>query len=55
MRQRDTDDVLAEVEPRRGPERLLDILLRSGPYGDGFGARPGGGRVSGLEPLFPKP
>jgi anaerobic selenocysteine-containing dehydrogenase len=22
---------------RRGPERILDLLLRSGPYGDGFG------------------
>ena len=27
---------------RRGPERLLDIRLRTGPYGDGFGARPEG-------------
>jgi anaerobic selenocysteine-containing dehydrogenase len=25
-------DLLAEVEPRRGPERLLDLLLRIGPY-----------------------
>ena len=32
----------AELEPRRGPERLLEILLRCGPYGDGFGARPDG-------------
>ena len=23
---------------RRGPERLLDFMLRTGPYGDGFGA-----------------
>jgi anaerobic selenocysteine-containing dehydrogenase len=23
--------------PRRGPERILDVMLRSGPYGDGFG------------------
>src|SRR5262249_30517507 len=26
-----------------GPERLLDLMLRSGPYGDGFGSRPEGG------------
>jgi anaerobic selenocysteine-containing dehydrogenase len=28
----DPDALLAEVAPRRGPERLLDILLRTGPY-----------------------
>jgi anaerobic selenocysteine-containing dehydrogenase len=27
---------------RRGPERLVDLALRSGPYGDLFGARPDG-------------
>jgi anaerobic selenocysteine-containing dehydrogenase len=26
----------------QGPERLLDLALRSGPYGDGFGAKPDG-------------
>ena len=31
------EELLAAVTPRRGPERLLDLLLRSGPYGDGFG------------------
>ena len=25
---------------RRGPERVLDLMLRTGPYGDGFGADP---------------
>lgn len=34
--------VLAAVSRWRGPERLLDLALRSGPYGDGFGARPEG-------------
>jgi anaerobic selenocysteine-containing dehydrogenase len=29
---RATDDVLAELEPRVGPERLLDLMLRAGPY-----------------------
>ena len=28
--------------PLRGPERLLDLSLRSGPHGDLFGARPDG-------------
>ena len=27
---------------QKGPERQLDLALRSGPYGDGFGARPNG-------------
>jgi anaerobic selenocysteine-containing dehydrogenase len=29
---REVDDVLAELEPRVGPERLLDLMLRAGPY-----------------------
>jgi Anaerobic dehydrogenases, typically selenocysteine-containing len=35
-------ELLALLGPRRGPERLLDLMLRTGPYGDGFGSRPGG-------------
>jgi anaerobic selenocysteine-containing dehydrogenase len=46
---RDPQEVLAAVAPRRGPERLLDILLRAGPYGDGFGTRPGGLTLAALE------
>lgn len=33
---RDVSELLAALAPRRGPERMLDFLLRSGPYGDGF-------------------
>jgi anaerobic selenocysteine-containing dehydrogenase len=33
---RTVDELLAELEPRRGPERLLDLMLRTGPYGDHF-------------------
>jgi len=29
---RDPEEVLAELAPRRGAERLLDLLLRAGPY-----------------------
>ncbi|MCB0969972.1 MAG: molybdopterin-dependent oxidoreductase [Acidimicrobiales bacterium] len=36
---RDPDELLAALAPRTGPERLLDLLIRTGPYGDGFGAR----------------
>jgi anaerobic selenocysteine-containing dehydrogenase len=39
---RDPEDLLAALAPRRGPERLLDFMLRTGPYGDGFGADPDG-------------
>ncbi|MFF0009370.1 molybdopterin oxidoreductase family protein [Streptomyces tibetensis] len=35
-----------------GPERRLDMMLRLGPYGDGFGARPDG---LGLEQLLAHP
>jgi anaerobic selenocysteine-containing dehydrogenase len=38
-----------EGHPRRGPERLLDIMLRCGPYGEGFGARPDGLTLAALE------
>ena len=34
--------VAAALSGRRGPERLLDLALRSGPYGDRFGMKPGG-------------
>lgn len=35
-------DLLAALGTQRGPERQLDLLLRSGPYGDRFGRRPEG-------------
>ncbi len=38
---RDVEELLSELEPRAGAERLLDAMLRTGPYGDGFGAREG--------------
>ncbi len=40
----DVEQVLAAASAggRRGPERLLDMMLRSGPFGDGFGANPDG-------------
>jgi anaerobic selenocysteine-containing dehydrogenase len=37
------EDVMTALEPRVGPERLLDLMLRTGPYGDGFGSRAEGG------------
>ena len=32
----------ASSRPAPGPERILDFLLRTGPYGEGFGADPDG-------------
>lgn len=45
----DPDELLAALEPRRGPERLLDCLIRSGPFGDHFGARPDGLTLAAFE------
>ncbi len=42
-------EVLAELGERRGPERLLDFMLRVGPFGDGFGADPDGLTLATLE------
>ncbi|MGY5013042.1 molybdopterin oxidoreductase family protein [Streptomyces sp. 900105755] len=39
---RDPQDLAALLTGDTGPERRLDLMLRLGPYGDGFGARPDG-------------
>ena len=41
--------IMAALAPRRGPERLLDLALRSGPYGDQFGKNPEGLTLSRLQ------
>jgi anaerobic selenocysteine-containing dehydrogenase len=46
---RDAAEILAALEHRRGPERLLDLMLRTGPYGDRFGERPDGLTLERLE------
>ena len=35
---RSPEELLSALAPRVGPERLLDLMLRNGPYGDGFGS-----------------
>src|SRR5215207_2612551 len=35
---RDPDELLGALASRNGPERILDLMLRTGPYGVGFGA-----------------
>jgi len=46
---RDPQEFLDAVAPRVGPERLLDLSLRSGPYGDLFGTREDGLTLAKLE------
>lgn len=58
--------VLKALGNRKGPERLVDLALRGGPYGDRFGAKPDGltldkvraaseaGRGIDLGPLMPR-
>jgi len=41
VEKREVGELLEMLAPRRGPERMLDFLLRSGPYGDVFGKREG--------------
>ncbi|QXC62489.1 molybdopterin-dependent oxidoreductase [Aquihabitans sp. G128] len=36
---RTAEELLEGVAPRTGPARLVDLLVRTGPYGDAFGAR----------------
>jgi anaerobic selenocysteine-containing dehydrogenase len=45
---RDPAEIKGMVSRWRGPERLLDLMLRTGPYGDGFGAKPGGLTLAAL-------
>jgi anaerobic selenocysteine-containing dehydrogenase len=45
IRGRDPEAILDALAPRVGPERILDFMARTGPYGDGFGAP---GREGGL-------
>jgi anaerobic selenocysteine-containing dehydrogenase len=46
---RDPAELLEALEPRHGPERVLDFLIRSGPYGDAFGEDPDGLTLEALE------
>ncbi|MFE0105038.1 molybdopterin-dependent oxidoreductase [Streptomyces sp. NPDC059009] len=39
---RDPKELAARLTGESGPERRLDLMLRLGPYGDGFGARADG-------------
>ena len=44
----DPAEVLAELGERRGPERIVDLMLRCGPYGAGVNGSPGRGNGTAL-------
>jgi anaerobic selenocysteine-containing dehydrogenase len=46
---REASDIMAALAPRVGPDRLLDLMLRTGPYGDGFGDQVEGLSLTTLE------
>jgi len=45
---RDVDELIDMVDGPTGSDRVLDAMLRTGPYGDGFGADPDGLSISKL-------
>jgi anaerobic selenocysteine-containing dehydrogenase len=45
----DPSQLLAYLGRRKGPERMLDFMLRTGVYGDGFGKNPDGLSLDKLE------
>jgi anaerobic selenocysteine-containing dehydrogenase len=49
VEQHDPAELVAALGKQRGPDRVLDFLLRSGPYGDAFGRREGGLSLDLLE------
>ena len=46
---RDATELFTALAPRRGPERVLDFMLRVGPFGDAFGRRADGLTLAKLE------
>ncbi len=46
---RELTDLLDAVSSRSGVERLLDLRIRSGPHGDGFGTHPDGLTLARIE------
>ncbi len=46
---RDPAELVAATRGERGPVRILDFLVRTGPYGEGYGADPDGLSLEKLE------
>ncbi len=45
---RDPQEIKDALGAERGPARVVDLMLRTGPYGDAFGARPDGLSLAAL-------
>lgn len=46
---KDPAEILRALAPRTGPQRLIDFMVRTGPYGDGFGTNADGLSLKTLE------
>ena len=46
---REPAEITEALGDRRGPERIIDFMLRTGPFGEGFGADPDGLTLAKLE------
>lgn len=46
---REIEPLLADLTSREGPDALLDLMIRMGPYGDKFGQKPAGLSLDHLE------
>ena len=46
---REPAEIAEALGDRRGPERIIDFMLRTGPFGEGFGADPDGLTLAKLE------
>jgi anaerobic selenocysteine-containing dehydrogenase len=46
---RDADEIIAQLGGEEPEEQLLDVLIRTGPYGDAFGAKPEGLSLARLQ------
>jgi anaerobic selenocysteine-containing dehydrogenase len=49
IHRKDPEEILAALVPRTGPDRILDLLIRTGPYGEGFGSDADGLSLAVLE------
>lgn len=43
------EEVTSKLTNIHGPERIIDLLVRLGPHGDGFGRRPAGYTLDGIK------
>ncbi|HEX4018213.1 MAG TPA: molybdopterin-dependent oxidoreductase [Frankiaceae bacterium] len=48
----DAGEVMDQI-PLRGPDRIADLTVRASPWGDGYGARPGGLTLESLKNDYP--